>query len=358
MVETENFVLQWLAWEITSRCNLSCIHCRSQAGADAGGGEFSTAQAAALIDDIASFSKPVLVLSGGEPLLRPDIFELAGHGASRGLRMALASNGALISDGICGRIKASGIRIVSLSLDGSTSAVHDDFRRQPGAFNATLAAAGALRRHGIDFIVNSSFTRRNQADIPEVYRLAKSLGARAWYLFMVLPTGRAEALREELIGPQDYEEILGWHYRMEKDESEMLVRPICAPHYYRLALQKSRAEGLSWKRRSLSFSTGGAKGCVCGQSIAFISAQGEVQPCSYFPTSAGNVKERAFSEIWRHSELLRSLRDFSRYKGRCGACEYIKVCGGCRARAELYGGDYLGEEPLCSHKPERKRGEA
>jgi len=353
--EKEGFIPKWIAWEVTGRCNLACVHCRAKAGADCATDDFTTAEARSLIDDIASFSNPVLVLSGGEPLLRPDIFALARHGADRGLRMGLATNGTLVTDEVCGRIKDSGIRIVSLSLDGATAEVHDDFRRQAGAFAGATAAAAALRRRGIEFIVNSSFTKRNQADIPAVCRLAKSLGARAWYLFMVVPAGRGREIQDELIGREDYEDILDWHYRMERDETEMLVRPICAPHYYRVVRQKAKAEGTALKRRSLTFSTGGAKGCVCAQNIAFIDHRGDVQPCSYFPVSAGNVKTKSLREIWRGSELFLSLRDFGAYKGRCGACEYLKVCGGCRARAEVLSGDPLGEDPLCSYVPLRLR---
>jgi radical SAM protein with 4Fe4S-binding SPASM domain len=270
--------------------------------------------------------------------------------------MCLATNGTLVTDEVCGRIKASGIRIVSLSLDGATAEAHDDFRRQQGAFVGTMQAAEAFRRHGIEFIINSSFTKRNQKDIPAVYRLAKSMGAKAWYLFMVVPAGRGQDILDELIGREDYEKILEWHYAMEKDETDMLVRPTCAPHYYRVVAQKAKAEGSSFKRRSLTFSTGGAKGCVCAQSIAFINHKGDVQPCSYFPVSAGNVRKSSFKDIWFGSELFASLRDFKSYKGRCGACEYLKVCGGCRARAELMSGDHLAEEPLCGYLPLSLRG--
>jgi len=351
MGEKEEFIPKWVAWEVTGRCNLDCVHCRARAGTEPAREDFTTAEAQTLIRDIAAFCKPVLVLSGGEPLLRPDIFDLARYGTDQGLRMALATNGTLVTDDICRRIKDCGIRIVSLSLDGATAEVHDDFRRQKGAFAGTLQAAAALRRQGIEFIINSSFTKRNQADIPAVYRLAKSLGARAWYLFMVVPTGRGQDIIDELIGREDYAKILEWHYQTEKDETAMLMRPTCAPHYYRIVAQHAKAGDQGFSRRPLTFSPGGAKGCVCGQNIAFIDHLGNVQPCSYFPVRAGNVKERTFKEIWSGSELLSSLRDFKKYKGRCGSCEYLKVCGGCRARAELLSGDHLAEEPWCSYLP-------
>ncbi|HEX21240.1 MAG TPA: radical SAM protein [Actinobacteria bacterium] len=347
----EEFVPKWIAWETTGRCNLNCVHCRCDASMEAGAGDFNTEEGKALLDDIASYAKPVIVLSGGEPLLRKDLFELARHGTDLGLRMCIATNGTLINDKICEQMKAAEIKMVSLSLDGSTAEIHDDFRHQQGAFAGTLRGMEFLKKHNIPFLINSSFTKRNQEDIPNVYRLAKKLGATAWYMFMIVPTGRGEEIMSELISAEDYEEILDWHFHQEIEEEAMLMRPTCAPHYYRITLQRQKAEGLDYERRNLTFSTGGSKGCIAAQVIALITQHGDVQPCSYFPKSAGNVKEKSFKEIWENSPLFAELRDFSKYKGRCGACEYINVCGGCRARADAVYGDYLAEEPFCNYVP-------
>lgn len=347
----EEFVPKWLAWEITGQCNLNCIHCRCDASMEAAKGDFNTEEAKSLLGDIASFSKPVIVLSGGEPLLRKDLFEIAHHGTNLGLRMCIATNGTLINDKICKQMKDADIRMVSISLDGSTAEIHDDFRKQKGAFAGALRGIEYLNKHNIPFLINSSFTKRNQQDIENVYKLAKELGATAWYMFMIVPTGRGKEIMDELISPEDYEKILNWHFHQELDETEMLMRPTCAPHYYRISLQKAKEEKIKYKRRSLTFSTGGGKGCIAGQSIALISQHGDVQPCSYFPMSAGNVKEKSFKEIWENSVLLRNLRDFSKYKGRCGSCEYLNVCGGCRARADVVYEDYLEEEPFCNYLP-------
>jgi radical SAM protein with 4Fe4S-binding SPASM domain len=181
--------------------------------------------------------------------------------------------------------------------------------------------------------------------------LAKTLGAQAWYLFMVIPTGRGEALLEELIAPADYQEILDWHYQIEKSEDHILLRPTCAPHYYRVRFQHNRKNKDREKPRSLSFSPGGGKGCLAGQSIGMVTATGELQACSYLPISAGNVKQKPIRDIWEESELLQNLRNFSAYKGRCGQCEFIKICGGCRARAYMMKGNYLAEEPFCDYQP-------
>jgi heme b synthase len=348
------FSPKWIAWEITRRCNLRCVHCRSSSEMEAKGHpDFSREEAFRVIDDIAGYAKPVVVLSGGEPLVRKDAFEIARYGTEKGLRMCLATNGTLVTKEVCVDIRSSGIRIVSLSLDGSEESVHDDFRSQKGAFAGTINAARLFRENGIEFIINSSFTKRNQEEIPKVYKLAKELGASAWYMFMIVPTGRGEAIMNELISKEDYEEILDWHYDMEKEEDTMLVRPTCAPHYYRVVLQQSKKKGEKFNRRSLKFSTGGAKGCIAGQLICLIDVDGNVLPCSYFPRPAGNIREKSFREIWENSELFRELRDFKKYKGKCGSCEYINVCGGCRARAYSMHGDYLAEEPFCGYLPRK-----
>lgn len=350
------FEAKWIAWEITRRCNLKCVHCRSSSEIEAKGHpDFSFDEATRVLDDIASYANPVMVLSGGEPLLRKDVFDIATYGTQKGLRMCLATNGTLVTEEICGKIKDAGIKMVSLSLDGSTAAVHDNFRNQEGAFEGTLNAAALFKKHGIPFLINSSFTKRNQEDIPKIYKLAKEIGATAWYMFMIVPTGRGEDIMDELVSMEDYEDVLEWHYDMEREEDDILVRPTCAPSYYRIVLQKNKEKGDDFKRRSLKFSTGGSKGCLAGQLICLIDVDGNVLPCSYFPKSAGSIREQSFKKIWEESKLFLDMRDFKAYKGRCGACEYVNVCGGCRARAYAMHGDYMAEEPFCSHVPAKMK---
>jgi heme b synthase len=344
------FEPRWLAWELTGKCNLKCIHCRASAGISGEEGP-TTEEAKRILDDISTYYNPVIVLTGGEPLLRDDLFEIASYGSRKGLRICLATNGTLLNEENCRKIKGAGIKMLALSLDGSTRDIHDNFRGQEGAFEATINAAKLLSEQGIPFLINSSFTKRNQHDIPNVFSLAKKLGAVAWYMFMVIPTGRGEEVVEELISKEDYEDILKWHYQMEKKEEKILVRPTCAPQYYRIFRQMAKKEGIKFERRNLSFSTGGNKGCVAGQLIALIDCKGNVQPCSYFPKYAGNIKEKPFNEIWENSSLFKELRDFTRYEGKCGSCEYLNVCGGCRARAYAMYGDFLAEEPYCGYIP-------
>ncbi len=350
------FEPKWIAWELTGRCNLNCVHCRASASM-AGEDGLPTKEAKKLLDDIAEHYNPVIVLSGGEPLLRKDLFEIAKYGTEKGFRMCIATNGTLLTDEKCKKMKEAGIKMVALSLDGSTEEIHDNFRQQKGAFKGTIKATKLLKKHDIPFIINSSFTKRNQDDIPNVYKLAKELRATAWYMFLIVPTGRGKKIMEELITKEDYEDILKWHYKMEKDEEDLLVRPTCAPQYYRVFRQMAKKEGKDFKRRNLTFSTGGNKGCVAGQLIALIDHHGNVQPCSYFPKYAGNIKEQSFKEIWENSPLLKDLRDFKKYKGKCGSCEYLSVCGGCRARSYAVTGDYLDEEPYCNYIPLKTRKE-
>ncbi|HXC92478.1 MAG TPA: radical SAM protein [Geobacteraceae bacterium] len=350
---SEEFIPKWIAWETTQKCNLKCVHCRCSSDMLSSEGDFSTEEGKKLLKEISDFSKPVVVLSGGEPLLRPDIFELAEYGTSLGLRICMATNGALVNDEVCEKMKKANIKMVSLSLDGSTAEVHDDFRGCQGAFQGVVNAAGFFRKHGQKFLINSSFTKRNQSDIANTFKVAKSLGATAWYMFMIVPTGRGEEIMSELISKEDYEEILDWHYQQEKLEDDILMRPTCAPHYYRIVPQKAKAEGVKFERRSLTFSTGGGKGCIAAQTICLIDCFGNVKPCSYFHRTAGNVKTTPFREIWENSEIFKDLRNFKAYKGKCGECEYINVCGGCRARADAVYGDYMAEEPFCNYVPIR-----
>ncbi len=350
-----DFIPRWIAWETTQKCNLRCIHCRCSPEPASPGGELTTGEGKKLLGEIAELSKPVVVLSGGEPLLRDDIFELAGFGASLGLRMCMATNGSLITDEICRRMRQADIRMVSLSLDGSDASVHDDFRQCPGSFDGVIRAATLFRENGQRFLINSSFTRRNRHDIANTFRLARDLGAEAWYLFMIVPTGRGADIINELISGKEYEEILDWHYRQELREDGILMRPTCAPHYYRIVSQRAKDEKSGFKRRTLSFSTGGGKGCIAAQQICMIDSFGNVKPCSYFHRIAGNIRQIPFREIWENAEIFRDLRDFKSYRGKCGCCEYLSICGGCRARADAIHGHYLEEEPFCSYLPARAR---
>ncbi len=340
-------------WELTKRCNLKCVHCRAEAGT-ADYREMDTFEVKKTIDDIASFAKPIMVLTGGEPLYRRDIFDIARHVVSRGLRAALATNGTLVDGMVAAEIKASGIERVSISIDGSDASVHDGFRGIPGCFDEAMRGAAKLREAGVDFQFNTTITRRNASGFEKVLSMAMESGARALHVFMLVPVGcGAEIAETDMLSGEEYERILGRLYELSR-ETGFEIKATCAPHYYRIIRQRAREEG-----RKITFETDGlsavTRGCLAGTGVCFISHRGDVQPCGYLPLVAGNVRETQFREIWESSELFNGLRDFSRLTGKCGECEYVAFCGGCRARAYYETGSPFDEEPYCGYEPARRR---
>jgi heme b synthase len=342
--------LRLLAWEVTRRCNLACLHCRAAAGSGPYPGELTTAEGIKLLDDLATMGQIVVILTGGEPLLRDDIFDLAAHGASRGLRMVMAVNGTLLTPAVAARLKEVGIQRLSISIDGATAASHDRLRAVEGAYAGALAGIAACRTAGLPFQINTTVTRANRAELPAIHAMALKLGAAAHHVFVLVPTGRGELIREELLSPSEYEETLGWLLERQKD-GQLFIKPTCAPQYYRLWRQDAtgRGEPITAASHGMEAMT---KGCLGGQGFAFVSYKGEVQPCGYLELVAGNIRETPFPEIWAKSELFRQLRRVDDYHGKCRACQYRKVCGGCRARAFALTGDVLGDDPICPYEPE------
>ncbi len=344
------FLPRLVAWETTAACNLDCLHCRAgnPPKADARN-ELTTAEAEALLADIAALNPCTVILSGGEPLMRADIFELARRGKEMGLAMALATNGSLVDKSVAKKIIDSGIARVSLSLDGCEAAKHDAFRGREGSFASVMRAAETLRNAGVPFQINTSFTRRNVADMARILRLAEEMGAVAWHAFFVVPTGSAWEMRGELLDRDEYEAAMHTIYNLART-SRLQIKPTCAPQFYRVLRQEARREGLAVNRENFGLNAR-TRGCLAGRHFAFVSAGGEVMPCGYFPRSAGNIRDEKFSQIWRTSELFRKLRDPDLLGGKCGVCEYRAVCGGCRARAVAESGDFLGEETMCPYVP-------
>ncbi len=341
-------------WELTKRCNLTCKHCRAEAADIDFSGELDTGSVFSILDDIADTYSPILVLTGGEPLYREDIFEITKHAVGRGLRVALATNGTLIDEPMAVRIAEAGVTRVSISLDGPDAASHDDFRGLPGSFDSALEGGRHLRRAGVPVQINTTITKRNEARLEEIVDLARSEEAVALHLFMLVPVGcGAEIAEEDMLSGERYEKVLNWFYERSK-RLDMEFKATCAPHYYRIIRQRAAGEG-----RKLAFETDGmaamTRGCLAGSGVCFISHRGDVQPCGYLPLVAGNVTERPFREIWETSELFLDLRNADLLKGKCGACGYRHVCGGCRARAYFATGDPLDEEPYCAYEPERSK---
>ncbi|HAY22493.1 MAG TPA: heme b synthase [Desulfobacterales bacterium] len=341
--------LRLLAWETTRRCNLACAHCRAAAGMGPYEGELTTAEGKALLDDVAGMGPAVIILTGGEPLLRKDIFELAAYGAGLGHRMVMAVNGTLLTPEIARRLREANIQRLSISLDGASAASHDRLRQVPGAFDAALHGIKVLQEAGLPFQINTTVIVANRNELPAIYDLAQKLGAAAHHVFVLVPTGRGEQIKDQLLSAEDYEETLCWLLARQR-EGRLHIKPTCAPQYYRLWRQDAAARGekISPLTHGMEAMT---KGCLGGQGFAFVSYRGVVQPCGYLELSAGDIRQQAFSRIWVESPLFAALRHLEGYHGKCSRCEYRKVCGGCRARAYALTGDVLGDEPLCLYEP-------
>lgn len=352
-----------VAWETTRACPLACIHCRAEAQPEPDPAQLTTREGFALLEDIASMGGPtVVILTGGEPLTRSDLFDLAQFGTRCGLHMvASPDDGRLITPDTVSRLKASGIRRVSFSLHCPDPEESDRFTRTPGAFSAAMEGLSNLRAGGLHFQINTTVTVHNAEQLQQMYRVVRSLEPAAWDLFFLVPTGRARMLQTDEMPPEQYERTLHWLYELQA-RAPFPVKQTCAPHFRRIERQRTRddgGDGREGRHLSAHFSpsdysqrhSSGSRGCMCGNGFCFVSHTGDVQGCGYLPISAGNVRERPFSEIYRTSPLFTDLRDADKLKGRCGICEYRHLCGGCRARAHAAFGDHLAEEPYCIYHP-------
>lgn len=349
-MHNREFIPRLVFWELTSACNLKCVHCRACPIYQRSPEDLTTEEGKTLIEQIASFAKPVLVLSGGEPLVRPDVFELARHGASMGLRIALATNGTLVTPEVARQIKDSGIQRVSVSIDGASAKSHDEFRRVPGAFDEAWRGIEIIKAAGVPFQINTTVTKHNIAEIPDILNLAIERGAVALHIFLLVPTGCGKEIADdEMIEPREYERVLNWFYDRSKDV-KIGLKATCAPHYFRIMRQRAKEEGIRITPEIHGFEAM-TKGCLAGSAVCFVSHKGEVYPCGYLPVSAGNVRNQHFKDIWESAEVFRVLRDEDNLQGKCGYCEFRRVCMGCRARAYAYTGDYLDPEPYCVYEP-------
>jgi heme b synthase len=353
--------LQMVAWEITRSCNLFCAHCRSSSTAGAYENELSTEECLHLIDGILEIGKPILILSGGEPLLRHDLLQIAKYAVEKGLQVVMGTNGTLITEEVATKLKEVPVSRVAVSIDFPTPELQDKFRGKSGAFQAAMSGIARIRQAGIEAQINSTITKLNAQYLNELLNLALKAGAVAFHPFMLVPTGRGKGLETVEMSPKEYEQTLNWVYDKQKELGDRLFfKPTDAPHYQRVIRQRRRENnppGMSPiekpepKVRHSAIKTM-TRGCLAGTSFCFISHRGRVQGCGYLDIEAGNIRDNSFSEIWMNSTLFRELRDLSNLKGKCGVCEYKRVCGGCRARAYESTGDYLEAEPYCVYEPE------
>jgi radical SAM protein len=336
-------------WEATQACDLACVHCRASAQSERNPKELTTEQGYRLLDEIRSFGEPLMVFTGGDPLKRPDLYDLIRYSVKIGLRTNVTPSATplLTAEAIDG-FKAAGITRMAISLDGPDAASHDDFRGVPGTFDRALFALRHAREIGLDTQLQTTVTQRNRARLPEMAEIAKEVGTRMWSLFFLIVTGRAGET-DDLTAPE-YEEVFEFMYELSKT-APFGVKTTEAMHYRRYVAQRIKAEhgvtenenakGVAWRTAGVSD----------GKGFVFVSHQGEIFPSGFLPLSGGNVLDQSLTDVYRNSDLFRTLRDTTQREGKCGICEYQKICGGSRSRAYALTGDYLAEDPRCVYQP-------
>lgn len=332
-----------ISWNTTYRCNLRCSHCYLDTNAltKQSAKELNTQEGLRLIDQMAELNPNLLlILTGGEPLLRNDIYELASHASQKGMMVVLGTNGNLIDDDIARKLKESGVTGVGISLDSVEPGRHDQFRGIPNAWDDTLNGIEACRRQGIEFQIQTTVTRENFHEIPDIVEFSYNLGARVFNLFFLVCTGKGQDLTD--ITPQQYDQALHQLFDIQKKyQGKMMVGAKCAPHYRRIVYEHDSASPLV---RAY------AGGCPAGTHYCRITPEGDVTPCPYMPNVSGNVREKTFGEIWKGAENFQTLRDATLH-GRCGVCEFQDICKGCRARALATTGNQMDEDAWCDYTP-------
>lgn len=354
--------LKVVAWETTRRCALKCRHCRGAARDQEYPGELTTEEGFRLIDGLAEVAKPILILTGGEPMTRPDIYDLARYATSKGLRAAMAPCGPLINDETAKMIKDSGVQRISISLDGSNAAAHDAFRGVEGAFDSAIRGINHAKKVGLEFQINTTLTKLNVSELQSIYKLAVELGAAVFDVFFLVPTGRGSALKELEMSPEEYESSLKWIAGLS-GKSPILVKTTCAPHYARLQAAAGCAHGHGGGGHGGGHGHGHgghpSGGCMGGRGFVFISHRGIAQPCGFLDLACGDLRAENFNfkKIYEQSGIFNDLRNVDAYGGKCGMCEYRSLCGGCRARAYVQSGNYMDAEPSCNYVPKAARKE-
>jgi radical SAM protein with 4Fe4S-binding SPASM domain len=336
-----SFVPHVVAWNLTRRCNLECAHCYISAGPhESATGELATADCMRIMDQILEVNPaPLIILSGGEPLLREDLYRLAAHGARGGATVVVGTNGTLLSEERVALLKEAGVRGVAVSVDSLRPSYHDNFRRGKGSLAETTTALARLRAARLDFIVQSTVTKGNRAELAPLIAWAAEQQAVAFNCYFLVATGRGAALSD--LQPAEYEAVLADLARWQRDyRGRMMVRAKCAPQFMRhVHVADPGSPILNYETR-----------CPCGTQYCRITPDGKLTPCPYLPAVAGDLRERSFAELWRSSPLFRHLREGT-LGGKCGRCEYRALCGGCRARAFALEGDVLGADPSCAYEP-------
>jgi len=328
-------------WEVTTACNLRCRHCHASAGKRQDD-ELNTEDGIKLLHQIASVPEfRMLVLTGGEPLVRPDIIELVEQASNLGLECSIATNGTLIDIGMAKRLKQAGVCNLAIGLDGATPDLHDYIRNSPGGYKRTLQGIHACREAGICLQINVTVMKHNYQQIPEILDLADDLGAQIVLLYQVVPQGRGTGDGLQLT-KEEYATLMEFVSQRQAN-AVSIIEPTCSPQYWVYLLQKRKFDH---RRQGLAQKV--FKGCAAGWGLCYIKPDGEVWPCPFVPVSGGNVRQRPLNQIWREGEPFLKLQERGKnLKGNCAICQWQKLCGGCRGRAYAHSGDYLGEDPLC-----------
>jgi radical SAM protein len=361
MVQTDfNLSPFTIAWELTRACAFACRHCRAEAQPKRNPAELTTEEAFGLIDQIKEFGDPILVITGGDPMMRRDLFEILSYASGKGLRTSLTpTTTRLVTVERLRRVREAGVRRVAVSIDGPSSESHDAFRGFPGSFDKALEIARMVGEAGLSLQVNTTVSRYNVDHLDEFVPLVSSLGAVQWSLFFLVPTGRA--LAGDMISPEQHETVFNWLHALSGN-APFDIKSTAAPAYRRVVIEKARANGNG------SGTLAGAgyryrdglnrpvQGVNDGKGFCFVSHIGDVCPSGFLPLPAGNVRERSVVDIYRNSSLFRELRNPALLTGKCGICPFREVCGGSRARANAVTGDYLASDPSCVYQPETAAG--
>ncbi|MBL8232691.1 MAG: TIGR04053 family radical SAM/SPASM domain-containing protein [Bryobacterales bacterium] len=337
-------------WEMTQACALACRHCRAEAMPEPHPMELTTAEGKALLQQIPQFGDPMphLILTGGDPLARKDLWEVIDEARRLGIGISItpAATPALTRD-VLVRLKDHGVEGLGLSLDGSSAERHDAIRGVPGTFDRTMQAMRWAQELEIPLQVNTLVAAQTADDAPAIFELLKPLGVARWSLFFLISVGRGKVL--EALPPEEGEKLMEWIYQTSLD-SPFIVATTEAPSYRRVAMQLKRATGADAEEMKRSGATRGF-GIRDGHGIMFVSNTGEICPAGFLPVPAGNIRNDGLVSVYRDSPLFRQLHDPNQFEGRCGVCEYHKLCGGSRARAYSATGNPLESDPLCSYEP-------
>jgi len=336
-------------WEVTQACDLACVHCRASAQSERHPAELSTEQGYRLLDQIRSFGEPLMVFTGGDPLKRPDLFDLIRYSVKIGLRTNVTPSATpLLTAEAIDRFKQSGVSRMAISVDGHDAASHDDFRGIPGTFDRAMFALSHAREIGLDTQFQTTVTRRNREHLPEIAEIVKEMRSKMWSLFFLIVTGRA--LENDDLRAEEYEDVFNFMYELSKT-APFGVKTTEAMHYRRYVAQRIKAEHGVTENESAKGVAWRTAGVSDGKGFVFVSHQGEIFPSGFLPVTGGNVLRDSLTDVYRNSDLFKSLRDTTQREGKCGICEYQKICGGSRSRAYALTGDFLAEDPRCVYQP-------